>query len=334
MLEKIRAQQETTMKQRRSSAMDVVKAAAASGEKAAALWKEAVKHIQYEGSEDSAGKIRTWREGDGEALNAKEGQTAARLHLLWLYYTLQFHSGVKKKDLLPYVIDYTNQLAADGQAMDSLEAQIEKEKERAANQKQARKSDDTVIKRVHDSILATSVSGSVVAKHLGLDTVLPRGADRNDRQAKKVAQLIDAGKAVAIEDDNWPMTPGDLEGIHKALILPEYRASKDSRIIEYWDRVIQREAANAGRKRTDFEERQFNEIRRPQLLWSRAQDALAIGVKNRAIAEMVAIIRGNITHPSLGDWINSLEGVLTESSSAASAGAAPATEPGTIPGAK
>ncbi|MGB8168672.1 MAG: hypothetical protein WCF18_14340, partial [Chthoniobacteraceae bacterium] len=238
-LEKMRAQQETTVKQRRTTALETVKAAAASGEKAAALWKEAVKHVQYEGGDDASGKMRAWREGDGEALSAKEGQAAARFHVLWLYYTLQFHAGAKKKDLLPFVIDYTNQLAADGQAMESLDAQIEREKERAVNQKQVRKSDDNNVKRVHDAILSTSVSSSVLAKYLGLDTVLPRGADKNDRTAKKVAALIGAGKAVALEDDTWPMTPGDLEGIHQTLILPEYRAAKDPRILDYWDRVIQ-----------------------------------------------------------------------------------------------
>ncbi len=331
MVEKLRLQQEASLKQRKTNALDMVKGASASGEKAVALWKEAVKHIQYDGASDGADKLRTWREGDGEALNSKEAQTAARLHMMWLYYTLQFHSGVKKKDLLPYVIDYTNQLAADGQSMENFEAQLEKEKDRKP--KQGKGNEDATVKRVHDSILRTPVSATPLAKYLGLDVVLPRGAGQNERTAKKVAALLGTAATPNVADDTWPMTPGDLEGIHQALILPEFRVTKDPRILEYWERVIRRESENGGKKRTDFEERQFNEIRRPELFWSRAQDIMALGLKNRAIAEMVAVVKSNPLHPNLDQWLSNLEGAVTAAASSSASGV-PAASPAAAGGTK
>jgi hypothetical protein len=150
-----------------------------------ALWKEAVKTVMFEGAEDEANKLRAWREGDGDALNSKEAQTAAKLHLTWLFFTLQHHAGVKTKDLIPLVIDYTAQLAADGQTMDSFEDNLEKTREREATGKHGvRKNDDARVKTVHDTILNTPVTNSPVAKYLGLDDILPRAASQNDRNCQ------------------------------------------------------------------------------------------------------------------------------------------------------
>ena len=326
LLEKMKQQQKAALKQRRASAFETVKAATASGEKAAALWKEAVKMVQFEGAEDEQAKLKAWRENEGDALNSKEAQNAARLHLTWLFYTLQFKGGVKKKDLLPYVIEYTNQLSADGQTMESFAEQLQKEKERDATGKHGlrRGGDDATVKRMHDSILQTSVSGSPVAKYLGLEDVLPRGASQTDRLAKSVAKLLGETKAPTAQDDSWPMSPGDLEGIHQAIILPEYRSTKDQRILGYWERVLNRESEAVAKRKVDYEEKRFATIRRPELLWSRAEDLYQIGLKNRAITEMVAVLKSNPLHPRAEGWITQLETMLPAGTKAPAASAADA----------
>ena len=324
MLTKLKHQQQAAMKQRRTTALEAVKVAAGNGEKAAALWKEAVKTVQFEGAEDEQARLRAWRDNEGDALGNKEVQNAARLHLTWLLYTLQFKSGVKKKDLLPYVIEYTNQLTADGQTMESFDEQTQKERERDASGKHgARKAgDDKNVKQMHDSILRTSVSASPVAKYFGLEDVLPRASSQTDRLAKSVAKMLGETKGPAAPDEAWPMNPGDLEGIHQTIILPEYRANRDPRIVEYWDRVLRREADTVARRKVDYEEKRFTTIRRPELLWSRAEDLYQIGLKNRAISEMVGVLKSNPLHPRIDAWISELESLIA---SAADAPLAPPT---------
>ena len=239
-------------------------------------------------------------------------QNAARLHLTWLLYTLEFKAGVKKKDLLPFVIEYTNQLVADGQTMESFDDQIQKERERDASGKHgARKGgDEKVVKQMHDSILRTSVSGSPVAKYLGLEDVLPRAVNQTERLAKSVAKVLGDAKVAPAPDESWPMTPGDLEAIHQSIILPEYRTAKDQRILDYWERVIRRESEAVAKKKVDYEEKRFATIRRPELLWSRAEDLYQVGLRNRAITEMVAVLRSNPLHPRAEGWISQLETML------------------------
>ena len=326
LLDKMKQQQQAALKQRRASAFETVKAATASGEKAAALWKEAVKTVQFDGAEDEQAKLKAWRENEGDALNSKEAQNAARLHLTWLFYTLQFKAGVKKKDLLPFVIEYTNQLSADGQTMESFAEQLQKERDRDASGKHGarRGGDDKTVKQMHDSILQTSVSASPVAKYLGLEDVLPRGTNQTDRLAKSVAKLLGETKAPATQDESWPMSPGDLEGIHQAIILPEYRSTKDQRILEYWERVLRRESDAVAKRKVDYEEKRFATVRRPELLWSRAEDLYQIGLKNRAITEMVAVLRSNPLHPRSEGWISQLETMLPAGAKAPAAAAADA----------
>jgi hypothetical protein len=255
--------------------------------------------------------------------------------MTWLLYTLQFKSGIKKKDLLPFVIDYTNQLAADGQTMDSFEEQLQKDRDRDASGKHGarRAGDEKAVKQVHDSILRTSVSSSPVAKYLGIEDVLPRASNQTDRLAKSVAKMLGETKAPAAPDESWPMTPGDLEGIHQAIILPEYRERKDPRILEYWERVLRRESDTIAKRKVDYEEKRFTTIRRPELLWSRAEDMHQIGLKNRAITEMVAVLRSNPLHPRIEGWISQLESMLATSAKApvTSAADAPLAPPPLAP---
>ncbi|HEX8311866.1 MAG TPA: hypothetical protein VF614_11145, partial [Chthoniobacteraceae bacterium] len=109
-------------------------------------------------------------------------------------------------------------------------------------------------------------------------------------------------------------------------ILPELRAAKDPRLLEYWDRELAREAAAAGASHLAFEIEKFNQQRKPEILWSRAQDMLLIGQKNRAIGEMFGLIKNYPGHPRAADWITKLEGLLKPGPEAAGAGAsAPST---------
>lgn len=310
-LEKLKKQQQLALQQRRVTAFETIKGVVGNGEKAAALWKEAIKTVQFEGAEDEQAKLRAWRDYEGDAFNSKEVQNAARLHLTWLFYTLQFKSGVKKKDLLPLVIEYTNQLVADGQTMDTHDTQLQKEKERDASSKHGvRRGDEKPVKQMHDSILNASVSDSPVAKYLGLEDVLPRAMSKDDRMAKSVAKLLGNTKVPLAADESWPMAPGDLEAIQQAIILPEYRLTKDPRILDYWDRVLTREGDLVAKRKVDYEEKRFVSVRRPEILWSRAEDFYKIGLTNRAITEMVAILRSNPVHPRVEGWISQLEGML------------------------
>jgi hypothetical protein len=139
--------------------------------------------------------------------------------------------------------------------------------------------------RVKDSLLKTSVSEGLFAKWLGLGPELARAKD-------------------------WEMNPGKSEVIAEKYLLPEWRKQKSTALITYWDGRIARENAAAGNVKIDFQEKNYATIRKPELLWKRAQEYLVLDQPNRARQEMFSLIKNYPSHPSIGSWIESLRKTL------------------------
>jgi hypothetical protein len=298
-LKQFKEQNETGLKTRRNNAYQQIMAAAATNEKAAAYWAESVLAVQFAGVDRQTQAVRDWQKGEGEGLKVKECANAARLHLVWLGLTIQHSAGAETKQLLPSVVDFTKQLEADEAGITKVAEQIDKLKsnvKRGAPNKAL--SEDTHAKKLHDSILRMSVTNSPVAKRLQI-------ADLLGDVAKKKKKGDDAGPPA------WEMVPGNVNGIYSAIILPEFRASKDPRLLDYWDMVIRKGQENIYAGMPDFEERQWSQIKRPSMLWARAQDLLIIGQRNRAITEMYNLIKAYPQHPDAAGWIAQLEGIIS-----------------------
>lgn len=286
-LSRIREQQTVQAKQTRQTALQQINAAAASGERAVAMWEEAVRAVQFDGAPKENAGFRDWKDKDGEALNGPLARNAARLYFTWLGLTIERDAGTPVKDMLPKIIAYTKELAADQAAEDALEDAIKRERESAAgNNKRApqRKTSDDQVKKMHDQILRRAVGSSPVVQWMRIsDFVSP---------------------------EKWEKQPGNLDGIYTQTILPELRAQRDPRVIEYWDYKLKREGEAAAKTKLAFDIEKFTTQRRPALIWNRAEEMLLIGQKNRAIGDMFTLIRTYPQHPEATGWISRLEAVL------------------------
>jgi hypothetical protein len=285
-LKKIREQQVQSEKQQRQAALQQVTAAAASPERAAGLWEDAVRAIQFDGATKEGTAFKEWKDREGEGLNSKEGRNAARLYFNWLKLTILRDAGTPVKELLPQVVAHTKELSADREMMEALEESIKKDKELAASGKHGmkRQGDDDKAKRMHDQILNKGLAGSPVVQWLKLKEF--------------------------VNPPQWENNPGDFDGIFNNIILPELRAQKDPRLLEYWDMRLKKEADAASKQKLTFAVEKYNNERRPALLWSRADDLLLLGQKNRAIGEMFNLIKTYPRHPSADTWIARLEAIL------------------------
>ena len=331
-LRQFKEQNETGLKTRRNAAYQQITAAASSLDKAAAYWTDAVLAVQFAGVDHQTAAVRDWKQNEGEGLKAKEGANAARLHLVWLGLTIQHSAGAETKQLLPSVIDFTKQLEADDAAIAHVAELIDKGKAAKRPGPNKALSAETHAKKIHDSILKMSVTSSPVAKRLQI-------ADLLGDVAKKKKRGEDAPPA------SWETVPGNVNGIYNAIILPEFRATKDPRLLEYWDMMIRKEQEGIYAGMPDFEERQWSQVKRPAMLWSRAQDLLLIGQRNRAVTEMYNLIKAFPQHPDSAGWIAQLEGLIASPVQAPPSAATiqnsgsvappatipPATAPGTPP---
>jgi hypothetical protein len=98
--------------------------------------------------------------------------------------------------------------------------------------------------------------------------------------------------------------------------------------MDYWDMKLKKEADAATRSKLSFEVDKFNTLRRPALLWNRAQEYTYLGQKNRAVTEMFNQIKTYPNHPDASDWVTALEAMLAPQP-APEAAPAPAPAPST-----
>ncbi len=302
-LRALRADTATKTKADKQKAIQQVTAAAASGESSVQAWESAVMATQFDGVTKEASAFKAWRENEGEALKEAEGKNAARLYFQWLALTLQRSSGATVKEMLPAIINYTKELASDQAGMENLDDTIKREKEREATKRgNPRKSNDGEVKKMHDSILKGGLGGSVVVQWLKL------------------------GEWVNVP--NWENSPGNFDGIYDNIVLPELRAQRDQRVLEYWDMKIKREGDAAAKSKLEFEHDKFLTQRMPALLWKKAADMALLGMKNRAATEMFTLIRKYPQHPNAGEWMSKLEEMLMPPAAPAPA---PAPATGTVP---
>jgi len=137
--------------------------------------------------------------------------------------------------------------------------------------------------------------------------------------------------------DNWEPVPANIDGIYQKILLPVMRKNRDPRILKYWDNKIITERGRASTETAAFDTDRFNLTRRPALLWSRAEDEVAIGMRDQGVTDMYNLVKAFPAHPDAAKWIAELEGLLAPpapapaatggTAPAASAPAAPAAPP-------
>ena len=127
----------------------------------------------------------------------------------------------------------------------------------------------------------------------------------------------------------WENRVFNVDGILEKTVLPCLRQDKDPRLLTYWDNKMQAEVARIDQRSNGLAINRFNNVRRPSLLWSRAEDELLLGDQPRAVADMLAILKGHADHPDFDKWAARLTEVVTPKPDSASspAAGAPASAP-------
>ncbi|XHR28700.1 MAG: hypothetical protein ACFUZC_22630 [Chthoniobacteraceae bacterium] len=235
-------------------------------------------------------------------------QSAARLHLNYLVMTVQRALGATTQQLEPSLTAHIAALQQAGAGDATLWVRREKARQlmeggnRAASPKKGTLPDDKLPLFWEQKLITGSYKDSVFVKWYVIQNLI---SDVKD----------------------WADSPGDIDGIYQSTLLPYYRQSKDPRTVGYWDQKLQIETQKATATSSAFQIDLFNRVKRPQILWNRAKDEIAIGLKNKGITDMADIIRAYPDHQDAADWISQLEAMLPGGTPKADASASPAAQP-------
>lgn len=249
-----------------------IQAASASGPAAANFYTKAVEEVQFKGKKDKPEAFADWKKSHDDMLRSKEMQTALTLHLKYLLLSLQ-RKGLEKPEVqLPALMAYINELVnADDIFFAPPSAPDPKKKGPPKDE--------------WKNLLDKPLSQSVFAQWLRLDEWLP-------------------------EAKNWEFKPGDLAGILDKNVRSVMRDKKDSQLIPTWDMQMKVEADRITTERLAHKAEEFNTVTRPQLLFKRAQDMVALGQPNRGLVEVVVLVRTFPSHPDFPAWLDFIRGML------------------------
>ncbi len=252
-LKDIKTKQAQAVSKEKGQVLESIRAALADPVKA---YDQAVAAVEFQGKGNEGAKIGEWRKQNGELLRDRGFANVLRLQLSYISLTWQHYMGVKTKDQLPALYDYTSQVIAN-----------------------------------FDTIWTFKMADKSL----------------NDNVFVKYFQI---GPYINGLPD-WETQLFNVDGIFQKTILPELRLEKDPRLLAYWDNKIQTEASQIDQKSNGLATNKFNMVRRPTLLWNRAEDELALGDLNRTVADMLALIRAHPDHPDFDKWAARLTELVT-----------------------
>lgn len=257
-----------------------IQAASASGPAAANFYADAVEAVQFEGTPGKGEAFQEWRKSHEELLRSKEMQTAIQLHLKYLLLAIQRKEIENPGTQLPALMDYVADLvAADDLFVKAPPPPVEGKKKKAPPQDE------------RTALLDKPLGQSVFSQWLRLDPWLP-------------------------DAKSWEVKPGDVAGILEKNIRPLLREDKSPNLIQTWDLQMKVEADRITTGRSEYQADSFNSVTRPQLLFKRAQDMILLGQPNRALGEMMVLVRTYPTHPDFAQWLGKVRELIKPNSSA------------------
>ena len=218
------------------------------------------------------------------------------MHLKYLVLSLERKASDKPELFAPVALDYAVELAA-------LDPLFFKQQEFIKEQKDKRPEDVAVqneAAKMKDELLNKSLAESLFVKWLRLGSWLPAG-------------------------DNWELTPGNIPGILEKDVRPFLRKAKNPQVVETWEFEMKVLADRITFGRLEHQAAEFNTVTRPRLQFSRANDMVEIGQKNRAASEIYSMVKTYPQHPDFTKWVQRLRELLKSVEPAPAA--APAATP-------
>ena len=110
------------------------------------------------------------------------------------------------------------------------------------------------------------------------------------------------------------LSSASVVGIFNQVVRPHLRKAKSRELIRLWDLRIAGMDKDVEKEVKTLGLDDYKLLKRPELMWERADDLEKIGEQESAWAQKMEILRANPYHPKLSDWIGDLKQALGESS--------------------
>jgi hypothetical protein len=273
---------------RRNAAISQIQAAANSPTAAVDLYLRALENTKYlENHQDYV----DWNRKNQELLHSISFQAAAQLQMRYLAMALARDEKHDAYSQIPECLSYLETLAAQ-KSLRKAPQGAESDDDSAGNSSTA---------RAQGKIIKTTSTDKPYPEALALI-----GQPLDKSSVVEWLQISDL-----LPENDFEPSAGKYQSIMEKNVRGPLKVRKDPRIIQTWDLQIARETAAATESNSKQVTDDFNRNRAPDLLFSKAQDTAEIGQPNRALAEIMLLVRNYPENPSVTDWITMARNLLT-----------------------
>ena len=297
-LDQITKTAETHEQQRRHEAISRIQSATASPATSLELYLQALDNTKYL---DKHQDFLEWKQKNQDIIRHVSYQNAVQLQLRYLLLGLQRSETHDACSQFNETLGYLNSL----QSLHFLDEPYAASPPMKGYKPQPCPS-DKVTKEASD-LMTQSLSGYPVVEWLQIKDLLPE-KDFND-------------------------SAGDYFGILEKNVKSPLKKRKDPRLTGVWDLQIAAAMNQANSSPDPQKTMVFKSQKMPQLLFGKSTDTALIGQPNRAVQEMVSLIKTYPENPSVPEWIEAARKLITESTKPSMIGtnasmtATPATSP-------
>lgn len=295
-LDQITKTAETHEQQRRSEAISRIQSAAASPSASVELYLQALDGTKYL---DKHQDFLDWKQKNQDVIRHSSYQNAAQLQLRYLLLGIQRSEKHDAYAQVGETLAYLNNL----QSLHFLDEPFVAPPTQKGYLPQPCPS-DKVTKEAID-LMGKSLSGYPVVEWLQIKDLLP--------------------------EKNFSGAAGDYFGILEKNAKSPLKQKNDPRLPGVWDLQITTAMTQANASKDSQKAITFKTEKLPNLLFGKCADIAVIGQPNRAVNEMVVLIRAYPGNPSVPDWIEAAKQLITNapvlptSGTNAPVSAAPAT---------
>lgn len=267
-----------------STILTQLKEAGNSEEKSFQLWLDATKQFDWDEQGKTATEFAEWKRTKGKELHNPQFMTGVRLEVQYLavlivYSASQTDTDSPKAEAIAAAVAYLDDLTSSARKLNG-------------------KLDN----------LNRNVLDGVIAKHLKLDTSIPKSKSDAYR-------------------------PGNVFEIYDKAIFPYYREKGlTSSLLTGWQKLMDQEKAMVEAEKIPEKLETFTKDRLPVLKWGMAREMYNAGQEDTGMAAMLNLIRSNMGGKQATAWIGEMSGLLRDKKEkAAAAASAPPVPPAASP---
>ena len=254
--------------------------------KAVQVYLESYRNVEFGRAQDGETRFQQWRVENKDKIASLDFSTAAQLHVQYVALVCREALGEKEAPKAGEWGVYWENLFKSREIAenpgDLMEAKMPSSKKGGIGRKQKKESGNDFDRPAVESPLV------------------------RDRQIQGFLEGVQEAK----------FSSASVGPIFNQVVRPHLRKAKSRDLMRLWDLRIAAMDEDVEKEVKTLGADDYKILKRPELLWERADDLEKMGERESAWAQKMAILKANPYHPKLSKWIGEMKQALGESSQA------------------